>query len=341
MGPGPSDGDGWERAVVHPGPRDRVGHLARDWTRRTARSDLARASGLTRLAYAALALAYLQAILGAVVRITGSGMGCGDHWPRCHGHWFPPLDRADLIIEVTHRYVAATLTLAVLALLFAAWQARGTPGIAGRGGVIRPAAAAALLVVAAALLGAATVKLELHAAAVVIHLALAMALIAALALTAARSRSLASRRPRAATSARTLRASTAAAIIAIIAVLMGGATANVAGAAASCVGFPHCREIAVSGMPLIVQVGHRILAIALLLHLFGMVMALRKRSEPPATKLWAKIAFTAALAQILVAAAMVEAGLPLHLRALHQALGTLVWLVVFVFATVAREPERA
>ncbi len=318
-----------------------MGPAASDWTRRTARSDLARAPGLTRLAYAALALAYLQAVLGAVVRITGSGMGCGDHWPRCHGRWFPPLDRADLVIEVTHRYVAATLTLAVLALLFTAWRARGSPGIAGRGGVVRPAGAAALLVVAAALLGAATVKLELHAAAVVIHLALAMALIAALALAAVRSRLLAGQQARPGTSVRTVRASTAAAIVAIMAVLMGGATANVAGAAASCVGFPHCREIAVGGTPLIVQAGHRILAIALLLHLFGMVLALRKRSEPPGTKLWARIALATALAQILVAAAMVESGLPLYLRVLHQALGTLVWLVVFVFAAVAREPERA
>jgi heme A synthase len=56
--------------------------------------------------------------------------------------------------------------------------------------------------------------------------------------------------------------------------------------------------------------------------------------------LWAKIAFATALAQILVAAAMVEMGLPLHLRVLHQALGTLVWLVVFVFAAVARQPAR-
>ncbi len=302
---------------------------------------MARASGLTRLSYAALALAYLQAVLGAVVRITGSGMGCGDHWPRCHGRWFPPLDRADLIIEVTHRYVAATLTLAVLALLFAAWRGRGSPGIAGRGGVVRPAVTAALLVVAAALLGAATVKLELHAAAVVIHMVLAMALIAALALTAVRSAALARGGPRTGSSLRTIRGSSAAAIVAILTVVMGGATANMAGAAASCVGFPHCREIAVGGTPLLVQAGHRILAIALLFHLLGMALALRKRGEPAGTRLWARIALATALAQILVAAAMVESGLPLFLRVLHQALGTLVWLTVFVFAAVAREPERA
>lgn len=266
-------------------------------------------------------------------------MGCGDHWPRCHGYWFPPLERMDLIIEVTHRYVAAALTLAVLSLLFVAWRQRESPAIGGRGGVLRPAVAAALLVVAAALLGAVTVKLELHAAAVVIHLGLAMFLIAALALAAVRSSSLSSRATTA-TSPRTLRGSTVAVVMAFFAVLMGGATANMAGAAVSCVGFPHCRSVSLGGAALFVQVSHRILAFLVLFHLLGMVLALRKRGEPAATNLWAKLAFVTALAQILVAAAMVETGLPLHLRVLHQALGTLVWLVVFVFAAVTRQPAR-
>ncbi len=37
----------------------------------------------TRLAWTAAAFTYLLIILGAIVRITGSGMGCGEHWPLC------------------------------------------------------------------------------------------------------------------------------------------------------------------------------------------------------------------------------------------------------------------
>jgi cytochrome c oxidase assembly protein subunit 15 len=44
-----------------------------------------------RLAWAAAVATYLLVVLGAVVRITGSGMGCGDHWPLCNGHLIPPL----------------------------------------------------------------------------------------------------------------------------------------------------------------------------------------------------------------------------------------------------------
>lgn len=294
---------------------------------------------MRRLSFAALALAYVQAVLGAFVRITGSGMGCGDHWPRCLGHWFPPLDRVDLVIEVTHRYVAALLTLAILALLLTAWRARHSPGVGGPRGVLRPAAGAAVLVVAAALLGAVTVKLELHAGAVLIHLAIAMGLIAALVLAALRARALTA--PRLPASLKTRRASVVAAAMAFTTVMMGGATANIAAAASSCIGFPHCRSVTVTGTPLGVQVIHRVLALVLLLHLLGMVVALRKRAEPEAAKLWAKVALATVVAQILVAAAMVETGLPLQLRLLHQALGTLVWLTAFAFAAVARQGDSA
>ncbi len=45
-----------------------------------------------RLAWSAAACTYLLIILGAIVRITGSGMGCGEHWPLCNGKLLPPLE---------------------------------------------------------------------------------------------------------------------------------------------------------------------------------------------------------------------------------------------------------
>ena len=56
---------------------------------------------IRRLAYLALVLAYAQIVFGAIVRITDSGMGCGDHWPKCNGLWFPPLDNTELVIEIS------------------------------------------------------------------------------------------------------------------------------------------------------------------------------------------------------------------------------------------------
>src|SRR5512143_4042956 len=111
---------------------------------------------LRRMSWLSLVLGLGHIVFGAIVRISGSGMGCGDHWPKCQGHWFPPLDRTDLIIEVTHRYIAATLSIAILALLAVALLRRAVPGVGGRGGVLRSALLAAALVLAAAIFGAVT-----------------------------------------------------------------------------------------------------------------------------------------------------------------------------------------
>ena len=129
-------------------------------------------NALRRLSILSLVLGVGHVVFGAIVRITGSGMGCGDHWPKCHGYWVPPFSRPDLIIEVTHRYFAATLSLAIIALLVMAFLRRRTTGVGGSGGVLRAAGLATFLVVAAALFGAATVKLELgNKLVIVTHLA--------------------------------------------------------------------------------------------------------------------------------------------------------------------------
>ncbi len=63
------------------------------------------------LAWTAAACAYLLIVLGAVVRITGSGMGCGDHWPLCNGHLFPSLHDIPTVIEWSHRLLAALVSV--------------------------------------------------------------------------------------------------------------------------------------------------------------------------------------------------------------------------------------
>jgi heme a synthase len=86
---------------------------------------------------------------GAFVRATGSGAGCGSHWPLCNGTVVPRAPRLETIIELTHRATSGLAGLAVLALLIFVFRTRA-PGHPAR----RPAVAAAILMIIEALLGA-------------------------------------------------------------------------------------------------------------------------------------------------------------------------------------------
>ena len=55
------------------------------------------------LAWAYLAYLLFVILFGAVVRITGSGNGCGANWPDCHGEMLMLPDNIQTAIEYTHR----------------------------------------------------------------------------------------------------------------------------------------------------------------------------------------------------------------------------------------------
>lgn len=87
-------------------------------TSRRARSALEPTRACRRLGVlTALAAAYTYALVvfGGIVRITGSGMGCGDDWPRCNGQWIPEFT-LETLIEYTHRLLGAGIGVVVLAV---------------------------------------------------------------------------------------------------------------------------------------------------------------------------------------------------------------------------------
>jgi heme A synthase len=72
-----------------------------------------------RLAAVTALFAYLQITLGAIVRVSGSGLGCPD-WPLCHGRPYPPADLHS-IIEYSHRSVGSVTGLLIIATVAMAW----------------------------------------------------------------------------------------------------------------------------------------------------------------------------------------------------------------------------
>ncbi|HEV7839099.1 MAG TPA: COX15/CtaA family protein, partial [Gemmatimonadaceae bacterium] len=178
---------------------------------------------LRRLSLLALVVGFAQVVFGAIVRITGSGMGCGDHWPDCYGSFTPAHNGPNLLVEISHRYGAAALSIAIVALAAAAYSKRREPGVGAPRGVLRPALLGVLLVAIAALFGAVTVKMELNPLVVVTHLAIAMALLAVLVVAAVRAGAFGGRLVTA-PSSRTVRAARAAAVLTFLALVLGALT---------------------------------------------------------------------------------------------------------------------
>ena len=293
---------------------------------------------LKRYASVSFVVACLHLVFGAIVRISGSGMGCGNNWPRCYGSFFPPLSRPDLVIEVTHRYLASILLLSLVVTLWAAWQRRDEAGVGGQGGVLRSAALAVVLGLSAALLGALTVKLGNAPLATLAHWTVAMSLVASVASTLMRSGGLGGATARGlATSARTRRSTFAAAGLALVTVVMGGLTAKFPGASVACRQFPLCgANPDVQHAAVHIQLTHRVLAVLIVLHLIGINMMFRKRGEAPLIRRAAFVAASLGVLQLLVAGAMIGMKLPPVLRSLHEATGVSIWISTFVLAYLAR-----
>ena len=297
-----------------------------------------------RLSIAALVVACTHLVFGAIVRISGSGMGCGDNWPKCYGSWFPPFSRPDLIVEVSHRYLASILTITVLSMAFVAWRHRGETGIGGRGGALRSAFGAVGAVFAAAILGGVTVKMGNAPWATVAHWCVAMTLLAMVATTAIRTGALGGASALVQRgSMRARRSGLIAAGLAIFAVALGGLTAKYPGASVGCTTVPMCGpnpNVEPAGVQ--VQLIHRTLAVLLVLHLIGMAMLMRKRRDEEASVVVRAtyVALAMVLLQLVVASSMILFHLPPVLRSLHEATGVGIWLSCFVLAYLARRASE-
>jgi heme A synthase len=299
-------------------------------------------TALRRLSILALGLAYVHSVFGAIVRISGSGMGCGEHWPDCNGSFVPTVTSYTVVVEITHRYLAAALIFTTLALVALAWRLRNTPGVDGRGGILRPAGLALALIGTAAIVGMVVVKLSLtNPYVIAVHYTLAMATLATLVVAAQRTGAIPVP-PVGSVSYRTYRGTRVAVVLAFVVVVMGALTANVPGAALSCRGFPWCRSgILVHGEPLGLQLTHRVLALGLFGHLIGLTAGIRRRRDVLAALRTAYAADGLIVLQVCIAATLVELHLPPALQSLHQAVGTLLWVVVFTLAMIARRGALA
>lgn len=283
-----------------------------------------------RYAWGVLIYNVFVVLWGAFVRATGSGAGCGSHWPLCNGEVVPRSPRLETIIEFTHRVTSGLSIVAVVALLVWAWR------LFPRGHRVRLAAglSMALLLVEAAL-GAGLVLFRFvgsdaslaRAGYLAAHLANTQLLLAALAATAW----LAARKMSARPPAMLLAALPAALIIA-----MSGAVAALGDTLypATSVAAGVRQDLSVAaGVLLRLRVLHPFLAIAGgLLIVSAAVSAIRARPSA-ARAAWTVAALV--VAQWIAGAVNIALLAPVWMQLAHLLIANVLWiaLVLTTFET--------
>ena len=315
---------------------------------RSPSGSVATAGWFRGLAWAATISVFAMLVLGGVVRVTESGLGCGDDWPLCSGQWLPPLESA-AIIEYAHRVAASFLVGPLVAATFiGAWVSyRGEPWI------LWSATAAIALVILQALLGAVTVMTELSGHIVMTHFAVAELTMACciLVLVMSYRGGMGSDPPSwAEGKARLFPPLSLVALAALFLLLLSGSyLTNTSSATWACGTWPLCTNDASGFFPgnklAMIHMAHRWVAlIAGLVVMYALHLGFRGRTQPPLIRMLSLSAVGLFVAQALVGAGVIWAGFgkDVELRALHLVLASGVWALAAALAVLSysREPVR-
>jgi heme A synthase len=312
-----------------------------------------------RLALATALATFALIVVGGVVRVSNSGLGCGPPgsgfhgWPFCNGDVAPGVD-LNSVIEYSHRVLAGTVSFLILGLVVLCWRRHRE-----QRGLRRASLAALVLVIAQAVLGGATVEHDLNEGLVAAHLGLAMAVLGCVLYVWSASRPQTSDlRPQTSGSMRLL--SVVASLLVLCTIVAGGYMAGTQkygradyqlgdGAHHACgKEFPTCNgEFLPFGRARLVDIHltHRVfmyLTTLVLLALIGLILRRRPGEGPLRT---AKLIGGLLLAQLVVGALNVWLDEYEALIVVHLALGTLLWagslgLAFQLFRVPAPAPAR-
>lgn len=130
-------------------------------------------SGYKGIFFLLAVLVFLQAVLGAYVRHSNSGLACPD-FPKCLGYWIPPELSGMILNHFAHRAGAYLITLVVLGLFAATYMVEGLKRY-------RRALLVTLgLILIQIVLGVGVVHMKLHFAAAALHLTVALLILSVL-----------------------------------------------------------------------------------------------------------------------------------------------------------------
>jgi heme A synthase len=317
------------------------------------------------IAYVTAALVFALIIVGGVVRISDSGLGCGpagsgtEGWPLCDGGLFPAVD-THMIVEYTHRVLAGVVAILIAYLAWTAYRRRRSERL-----LVRVSVGAFVLILFQAALGGLTVEKGLEEELVATHLGVAMLQIGLVLLMGrlggpdpVRSLKLGG--------TRAVRILTPVALVTLLATIAAGGYMSASelhgtgqeqrsvDAHMACGDqFPSCGgEFLPFGrsQALDIHLTHRALmyiAVTVLLVLFAVVMRQRRRPDPDSASSLTRLGLAiigVMLIQVLLGAVNVWAGEHAWLIVAHLAGGALLWVALVMFAiqlTAVPEPSPA
>ncbi len=290
-----------------------------------------------KLAIAAVGAAYLLLIVGAVVRLTGAGAGCGSEWPFCNGQFVPSATGHSTVFDFSHRLLAFLTTILVLALVVDGWQWRARKPLLFWGSLV-----ALVLVATQVALGAITAVSHLTPSMEVAHLGLAQVFIAVLLIVTllALAPWIQTATGRSSGGAWTGLGWTAmiASGSAFLLILTGAymATAKTTGA---CSQWPLCggRMVPTGFTATDIHIIHRWIALITTIAVIGVAMqARRRRSDSQLLVALSVSVATITFAQIFVGAASIWFNLNPILDVAHLGVATIVWGMLLTIAVLDR-----
>lgn len=281
-------------------------------------------------------ITYALIVIGGIVRITGSGLGCGDDWPLCNGQVVPlwSVETLETVIEFSHRITAATVSILIIASVVITWrQARA---------LLKPTLLSFGLLIVQIALGAITVKVDLSYWAVVPHLGTAMAILGALMVAytwASLERSEEQRLGgRAQNTLQRYRWLAMSATLGFYLVLLLGALVANKDAMWACLALPICSMT--SDLALI-QMIHRTIAVLVTIAVIVLARNTWRTRQEPALRRAAGWSLWLTLLQIAVGVVQVmlastgNGPIVMAMRAIHLAIGAAAWASLVVLTTLA------
>jgi len=280
----------------------------------------------------ASAMTYLLIVIGGVVCVTGSGLGCPD-WPMCYGKIIPPAGMG-AIVETTHRFLAALTSPLIVVVAVMGWRKHRSIRW-----LSRPPAIAVALVLAVAVFGAFAVLTGLPPIIAAVDVGAALMALALVLTTwaVARARRDDPALPDRLTFRTPFARLTLSALTAVFLVLVSGPLVADVGSLARCLGWPlYC---AVSGAA---EIGGTLPALrralgaaAALLIVAVVVQAWRLHRGHAAICHGATTLAIALLVEAAVGALMLARGFTMLQGVFYVAAATAVWAVLVVLTVLA------